>query len=150
MATVEIQTPFITGQFDASLVDVSGIGSQNIVRADEEWRIDLTWHIDGFWAKFLTGKWRVQAQLQGSDDVVSELRRPAVPVDVLLDGRSGPGSPYTASIVFPAGTFAGLLSPARDSFVFGVIATLNYRTSANVSGPMAAFVDLGNVQVYDD
>lgn len=147
MPIVEIQTPTVSGSLDAKIVDVAGNGLPSIVRANEEWRIDASWYLDGTFASSIAGSWRLQAQLQGSDDVVTELRRPVNPLVIALDQRTGSANPYTGQIVFPAGEFSGLLA-TRDSIVFDIVVTLNFRDVANAPGPMAAFVNLGQLQVY--
>jgi hypothetical protein len=148
MPIVEIQTPTVSGKFEAKLVDVAGNGNIDIVRANEEWKIDASWYLDGTFAPAITGTWHLQAQVQGSDDVVTEFRQPAVPHSITLNtSMIGPGSPYTDSIVFPAGQFTPLLTSV-DSIVLDVVVTLNFRNPDGTPGPMAAFVDLGKVQVY--
>ena len=47
MATVEIQTPTLTGSLDADFVNLSGNGQPNIVRSTEAMSIDARWYIDG-------------------------------------------------------------------------------------------------------
>lgn len=145
MATVEIQTPTLTGSLDADFVDLSGNGQPNIVRSTEAMTIDARWYIDGSLAPSLAGTWYLQAQFQSSDDVVGEFRRPPTPISIALDGRHGPSSPYTSSISLPAGSFS---LNGRDSQVYDVTVTLNYHDVNGNPGPMAAFVALGKLQVY--
>ena len=144
MATVEIQTPTISGSFEAHYVDLAGNDLPNIVRSTESLRIDAHWYIDGTLASLIRGDWFVEAQFQSSDDVVGEFRMPA-PAPVPLDGRTGPNSPYTTSISLPAGSFN---LNGRNSQVYDVTVTLNYHDPNGAPGPMAAFVALDKLQVY--
>jgi hypothetical protein len=144
MATVEIQTPTLSGELEAHYVDPAGNGLPNIVRVSEPFAIDARWYIDGSFAPLLAGTWYLQAQFQSSDDVVGEFRRPPSPIQVTLDGRTGPGTPYSASIPL-GGTFN---LNGRDSQVYEVTVTLNYHAPNGTPGPMAAFVELGKLMVY--
>jgi len=73
-----------------------------------------------------------------------ELPAPAL---INLDGRTGPGTPYTTSIVVPANSVNLGGSPQA---VLDLTIALTYIDVANTPGPIAAFVDLDKVMVFQD
>jgi hypothetical protein len=142
MPVADIDTgPPVTGQFEAVVLD-SGAQPTNVIRASQQWQIDCRWFIQGGFASSLGGRWEVSAAFEAlgpGPEFVQQL--PAIP----LDGRTGPGSPYLATINFPPGSInlAGLQKVA-----FKVVALLNYDDVAGNPGPMAAAVDLDVIHIY--
>src|SRR3954453_8681399 len=101
MTTVDINPgPIVSGKFTALVVDGSGIPPTDVIRVSDNFSIDCEWHIDGGLASSIGGIWYIQAAFE-SIGPGAEFR--SNEISVSLDGRTGPSSPYTTKIAFPAG-----------------------------------------------
>jgi len=142
VAVTDIQTgPPVTGQFEAVIVD-TGAAPINVVRRNEAWRIDCRWFIQGGMASSLGGRWELSAALEALGPGAEVVTNPQV---TPLDGRTGPGSPYTDQVNFPANT---INLGGAQKVPFHVVVLLNYDDQAGNPGPMAASIDLGVMTVY--
>lgn len=137
---IDVGAP-VTGQFEAFVHDLGG-APINVIRRSEEWHIHCSWFIEGGLASSLGGRWEVSAALEAIGPGVEFV---TAIQNVTLDGRTGAATPYNATIVFPANSInlTGL-----QKVPFKVVGLLNYDDAALNPGPMAAFVDLGVVQIY--
>jgi len=145
VATVDIGPLAVTGQLDAVVVDPVGNAPTNVVRRSDPFRVDCRWFLDGPLASSLGGKWRVELLAEGQGPAI-EVEVPA-PALIPLDGRTGPGTPYTTSILVPANSVNLGGSPQA---VLDLTIALTYIDVANTPGPIAAFVDLDKVMVFQD
>ena len=145
MATVDIGPVAVNGQLDVIVVDPVGDAPTNVIRASDPFRVDCSWFLDGPLASSLGGKWRVELLGEGQGPAI-EFELPAAAL-IALDGRTGPGTPYTTSIVIPANSVNLGASPQA---VLDLTVALTYIDVANTPGPIAAFVDLDKVMVYQD
>jgi hypothetical protein len=143
----------ITGQFEANVIDPSGNVPTNVIRITDVWRVDCSWYIDGLLASSLGGQWRLQVVLEGLGSALEGETVVTAPPPIAnwptapnLDGRTGPGNPYTHSFSFGPGV-PGL--GGQPSVLGNVGVALTYIDAANTPGPIAAFVDLGVVQFFE-
>ena len=145
MATVDIGPLAVNGQLEAIVVDPVGDAPTNVIRRSDPFRVDCRWFLDGPLASSLGGKWRVELLAEGQGPAI-EVEVPA-PALIPLDGRTGPGSPYTTSFTIPPNSINLLGSPQA---VLDLTVALTYIDVANTPGPIAAFVDLDKVMVFQD
>lgn len=145
MATVDIGPLAVNGQLDAVVVDPVGDAPTNVIRRSDPFRVDCRWFIDGPLASSLGGQWRLELLAEGQGPAI-EIEVPA-PSLIPLDGRTGPGAPYTTSFNIPANSVNLLGSPQA---VLDLTVALTYIDVANTPGPIAAFVDLDKVMVFQD
>jgi len=145
VATVDIGPLAVNGQLEAIVVDPVGDAPTNVIRRSDPFRVDCRWFIDGPLAPALGGKWRVELLGEGQGPAL-EFEIPA-PALISLDGRTGPGSPYTTSFNIAANS-VNLLG--RPQAVLDLTVALTYIDVANNPGPIAAFVDLDKVMVFQD
>ena len=145
MATVDIGPLAVNGQLDAVVIDPVGNAPTNVIRNSDPFQVDCSWYLDGPLASSLGGKWRVELLGEGQGPAI-EFELPA-PSLIPLDGRTGPGTPYTTSIVIPAGSVSMGGSPQA---VLDLTVALTYIDVAGTPGPIAAFVDLDKVMVFQD
>jgi hypothetical protein len=141
VAQIEIFAPDITGELSAVIVEVPSNQPTNVIPSTSTWQIDCTWLLEPP-GSIVGGSWRLQAVVEGLGSAV-ELE--TAPLVVAIDGRVRPAT-YNQSIVFPAPQTA--LLGAQDSVLLKVGVALTYRTLANKPGPLAAFLDLGVLQVF--
>jgi hypothetical protein len=142
MATTDIDVGApVTGQFTANVFDPGGAPA-NVIRRSQAWEIRCEWFIDGGLASSLGGRWELSAALEALGPG-AEL---VTPTQVIaLDGRTGPGTPYSGQIAFPANS---INLGGAQKVPFKVVALLNYDDVAGNPGPMAASVDLGVIHIY--
>jgi hypothetical protein len=145
VATVDIGPLAVNGQLEAIVVDPVGDAPTNVIRRSDPFRVDCRWFLDGPLASSLGGQWRVELIGEGQGPAI-EFEVPA-PALIPLDGRTGPGSPYTTSFNIAANSVNLLGSPQA---VLDLTVALTYIDVANTPGPIAAFVDLDKVMVYQD
>jgi hypothetical protein len=145
VATVDIGPLAVNGQLNAVVVDPVGNAPTNVVRRSDPFRVDCSCFLDGPLASSLGGKWRVELLAEGQGPAI-EVEIPA-PALVPLDGRTGSGTPYTTSILIPANSVNLGGSPQA---VLDLTIALTYIDVANTPGPIAAFVDLDKVMVFQD
>jgi hypothetical protein len=145
VATVDIGPLAVNGQFEAIVVDPVGDAPTNVIRRSDPFRVDCRWFIDGPLASSLGGQWHLELIVEGQGTAL-ELEVPA-PLNIPLDGRTGPGTPYTTSFNIPANS-VNLLG--RPQAVLDLTVALTYLDVANTPGPIAAFVDLDKVMVFQD
>jgi hypothetical protein len=151
MATTDINIGApITGLFTATLVDVAGNPPTDVIQVGDAFRIDCNWSITGGLASSIGGQWYVQAAFEalggGAEFRSSEIA-------VVLDGRTGAGNPYTASLAFPGGADFPGGGPAKvqagdRNAVYEVAVLLAYTDVAGNAGPMAASVNLERLTLY--
>jgi hypothetical protein len=145
MATVDIGPLAVNGQLNATVVDPVGDAPTNVIRRSDPFEVRCEWFVDGPLAPALGGKWRVELLGEGQGPAIEfELPGPAL---IALDGRTGPGSPYTSVFSIPANS-VNLLG--RPQAVVDLTVALTYIDVANQPGPIAAFVDLDKVMVFED
>jgi hypothetical protein len=143
VAIVDIDVQPSTGTFDATIKDPQGApgGPFNVINYADQWSVDCEWSVLGDIAQD-SGTWRVQVVLEG-------LGGPLAPEGIQRAGDvpmiPGQTTPYTTSVVFPAGS----IDPGPDdTWAFHVAALLTNRDAANHPRPVGAMVDLGVVQIY--
>jgi hypothetical protein len=145
VAIVDIGPLAVNGQLEAVVVDPVGDAPTNVIRRSDPFRVDCRWFIDGPLASSLGGQWRLELLAEGQGPAI-EIEVPA-PSLIPLDGRTGPGTPYTTSFNVPANSVNLLGSPQA---VLDLTVALTYIDVANTPGPIAAFVDLDKVMVFQD
>jgi hypothetical protein len=141
MPPLETSTLSISGELNATVVESPSKTPINVIPASSDWEIDCEWSLDPPGAS-LGGTWHLQAFLEAQGPA-PELS--TTPILVALDGRVKPAT-YTASIKFPKPQSLGGL----DLVIYRVTVALTYRNPANKPGPIAAFVDLQFVQIFQD
>lgn len=143
MAQMELLAPSISGEFSAVIVEVPANAPTNVIPSSSAWRIDCSWFLAPP-GNIVGGSWRLQAVVEGLGKAVEF---ETAPITVAIDGRvTPPGPDYQQSILFP-GPQAALIG-AQDSVLLKVGVALTYRTPANVPGPLAAFLELGVLQIF--
>jgi hypothetical protein len=142
---VDIGPLAVNGQLEAIVVDPVGDAPTNVIRRSDPFRVDCRWFLDGPLAPTLGGQWRVELLGEGQGPAI-EIEVPA-PALIALDGRTGPGTPYTTSFNIPANS-VNLLG--RPQAVLDLTVALTYIDVAGNPGPLAAFVDLDKVMVFED
>lgn len=145
MATVDIGPLAVNGELEAIVVDPVGDAPTNVIRRSDPFEVRCRWFVDGPLAPALGGQWRVELLGEGQGPAI-EIEVPA-PALIALDGRTGPGSPYTTTFNIPANS-VNLLG--RPQAVLDLTVALTYIDVAGNPGPIAAFVDLDKVMVFQD
>ena len=145
MATVDIGPLAVNGELQAIVVDPVGDAPTNVIRRSDPFEVRCRWFVDGPLAPALGGQWRVELLGEGQGPAI-EIEVPA-PALIALDGRTGPGSPYTTTFNIPANS-VNLLG--RPQAVLDLTVALTYIDVAANPGPIAAFVDLDKVMVFQD
>lgn len=145
MATVDIGPLAVNGELEAIVVDPVGDAPTNVIRRSDPFEVRCRWFVDGPLAPALGGQWRVELLGEGQGPAI-EIEVPA-PALIALDGRTGPGSPYTTTFNIPANS-VNLLG--RPQAVLDLTVALTYIDVAANPGPIAAFVDLDKVMVFQD
>jgi hypothetical protein len=145
VATVDIGPLAVNGELEAIVVDPVGDAPTNVIRRSDPFEVRCRWFVDGPLAPALGGQWRVELLGEGQGPAI-EIEVPA-PALIALDGRTGPGSPYTTTFNIPANS-VNLLG--RPQAVLDLTVALTYIDVANNPGPIAAFVDLDKVMVFQD
>jgi hypothetical protein len=146
MPVMDIPPVGVSGQFQAQVVDPQGNQPTNVIRTGELLGIDCRWFIDGALASSLGGQWRLQVVFEGLGTAVEFSGPSTAPVpQAILDGRTGSGSPYTHEFRIP---MTNAILGGQSSVLAKVGVALTYIDAANTPGPIAAFVDLGVVQIF--
>jgi hypothetical protein len=145
VATVDIGPLAVNGELEAIVVDPVGDAPTNVIRRSDPFEVRCRWFVDGPLAPALGGQWRVELLGEGQGPAI-EIEVPA-PALIALDGRTGPGSPYTTTFNIPANS-VNLLG--RPQAVLDLTVALTYIDVAANPGPIAAFVDLDKVMVFQD
>jgi hypothetical protein len=145
VATVDIGPLAVNGELEAIVVDPVGDAPTNVIRRSDPFEVRCRWFVDGPLAPALGGQWRVELLGEGQGPAI-EIEVPA-PALIALDGRTGPGSPYTTTFNIPANS-VNLLG--RPQAVLDLTVALTYIDVAGNPGPIAAFVDLDKVMVFQD
>jgi hypothetical protein len=145
VATVDIGPLAVNGELEAIVVDPVGDAPTNVIRRSDPFEVRCRWFVDGPLAPALGGQWRVELLGEGQGPAI-EIEVPA-PALIALDGRTGPGSPYTTTFNIPANS-VNLLG--RPQAVLDLTVALTYIDVAGNPGPIAAFVDLDTVMVFQD
>jgi hypothetical protein len=145
VATVDIGPLAVNGELEAIVVDPVGDAPTNVIRRSDPFEVRCRWFVDGPLAPALGGQWRVELLGEGQGPAI-EIEVPA-PALIVLDGRTGPGSPYTTTFNIPANS-VNLLG--RPQAVLDLTVALTYIDVAANPGPIAAFVDLDKVMVFQD
>jgi hypothetical protein len=145
VATVDIGPLAVNGELQAIVVDPVGDAPTNVIRRSDPFEVRCRWFVDGPLAPALGGQWRVELLGEGQGPAI-EIEVPA-PALIALDGRTGPGSPYTTTFNIPANS-VNLLG--RPQAVLDLTVALTYIDVAGNPGPIAAFVDLDKVMVFQD
>jgi hypothetical protein len=136
---IELLAPSIDGTLSATIVDVASNAPSNVIPQDKEWRIDCVWFLNAA-GVVVGGNWGLQAVIEGLG-TAPEFQTPRLVVPI--DGRVFP-STYNQSITFPPPQDIG----TEDAALFKVGVALTYRTPAGTPGPLAAFLDLGVVEIF--
>ena len=151
MATVEINSSAIKGEFAARVVDYAGEPPSDVIRVSDPFRIKCRWHIQNGLASMLCGTWHVRAAFESvgpGPEFYSDEKT------VVLDGRTGPGNPYTASLDFPAGPdFPGGVGPKVQPQGFGTYEVAVILSCTNDNGDpvaIAASVNLERLTIFRD
>jgi hypothetical protein len=145
VAIVDIGPLQVNGQLQAVVADPAGDAPTNVIRRSNPFEVRCEWFVDGPLAPALGGRWRVELLGDGQGPAIEfELPAPAL---ITLDGRTGPGNPYTTVFNIPANSVNLLGSPQA---VVDLTVALTYVDVANQPGPIAAFVDLDKVMVFAD
>jgi hypothetical protein len=145
VATVDIGPLAVNGELEAIVVDPVGDAPTNVIRRSDPFEVRCRWFVDGPLAPALGGQWRVELLGEGQGPAI-EIEVPA-PALIALDGRTGPGSPYATTFNIPANS-VNLLG--RPQAVLDLTVALTYIDVAGNPGPIAAFVDLDKVMVFQD
>jgi hypothetical protein len=148
MPVMDIPPVGVSGQFQADLVDPQGNVPTNVFRTGDQLGVDCSWFLQGALASSLGGSWRAQLTLEGLGTAI-EITFPAAPPNpgpAVLDGRTGQANPYRHRIREPLST---AMLGGQPSVLAKVGIALTYRDAANTPGPIAAFVDLGVVQIFE-
>jgi hypothetical protein len=152
MATTQIELPagVFAGQFTANIVErgPSPVAPTRVIRNDQQWAIECEWTLDGLLAPALDGTWSLQAVVEGLGTAVEITRAPvAVPLS------AAPPFPlprqYAQDIVFNPGDVS---LGGQPSVLARVGVALTYQFPVGVGGqpgPIATFLELGAVQIYD-
>jgi hypothetical protein len=145
VAIVDIGPLSVTGQLSAQVVDPVGNAPINVIRRSDPFAVTAQWFLDGPLASSLGGKWRVELLGEGQGPAIEfELPAPAL---IPLDGRTGSGAPYSTAFNLPANSINLV---GRPQAVLDLTVALTYIDVANTPGPIAAFVDLDKVMVFQD
>jgi hypothetical protein len=150
MAVMDIPPIGVSGRFEANLVDPLGVvPPSNVYRIGDQLGVDCDWFIDGALASSLGGQWRVQLTLEGRGTALEVTRPPVPPTPgpAALDGRTGPPPAPGYRHQFREALNAGILG-GQPSILVSVGVALTYIDAANTPGPIAAFIDLGVVQIF--
>jgi hypothetical protein len=146
MPTVDIGPLNVSGQITANVFD-PGNAPTNVIRNNQTWSVRCEWFLDGPLAQALGGQWTIQLLAEGQSNTLEFTdASPDFRNYVQLDGRSGPGNPYRARFDFPAGS---LNMQGRPQQVLDLTVALTHVDLANTPGPIAGFVELGKVMVYE-
>jgi hypothetical protein len=111
------------------------------------WKIACTWSLDGLLAPALDGTWSIQAVIEGLGASV-EITRP--PQQVPLNAAAPFPLPrnYALDVVFGPGS---VNLGGQPSVMARVGVALTYRFPVGIGGqpgPIATFLELGAVQIY--
>lgn len=140
MAQIEIFAPDITGELSAVIVEAPSNAPTNVIPSTSDFRIECTWHLQPP-GSIVGGTWRLQAIVEG---LGTALETETVPINIPIDGRVFP-QVYTQNILFPSPQTA---VGAQDAVLLKMGVALTYRTLQNNPGPLAAFLDLGVLQIF--
>lgn len=157
MAKVDIDLNPGSGTFEATILDPHGspAGLATVIQVSDEWSVDCKWEITGVPVTF-PGTWTLQIVLEGLGAAAPEFAATETVAMTPLPNATqtatysrnvlfGPNQPPPKRIDLPAG---------EDSISFQVTAVLTARmapvppATAGAPLPMAAYVDLGVVQIY--
>jgi hypothetical protein len=120
----------------------------DVVRVSDSFSIVCS-YLDGGPASSLGGTWSVQAAFE-SVGPGAEFR--SLEITVPLDGRTGPASPYTANLAFPAGAVfpsGDPKLPAGDrNATYEVAVLLSYSDVAGNPEPFTAGANLERLTIY--
>jgi hypothetical protein len=140
----------LTGVLTATFTSAPSTPPPDVLRNSDVLSVHCSWYISGVLVPYIGGTWHLRVDFEsvgGGDEFSSGV------ITVPLDGRSGPGTPYTKTIVIPAGlNFPASAIPkvksGGESTTYLVVAQLTYRDMNGQPGPMAAKEDLGKVTFY--
>jgi hypothetical protein len=140
----------LTGLFTATFQGVPSTPPADVLRDSDVLSIECNWYVAGGLAPYIGGTWHLRVDFEsvgGGAEFSSGV------ITVPLDGRSGPVTPYTKTIVVPAGpnfpaSAIPKVTPGHESTTYLVMAELTYRDMTNQPGPMAAKEDLGKVTFF--
>ena len=144
------ETPFgagFAGTISATVLDENGVEPPTrILRADNDWAIQVDWTTTGPGTEIITGTWHLHAYLESIGP--NEDDENLLDFDV-LDTPLTPGdSPvsYSARIDVPASRIGPNVS--HSGSVYKLVVSMTFLTSLGTPGPMAAFVEGPTIQFY--
>jgi len=147
---IELPAGVFSGTFEANIVEggPSPVSPTRVIRNDQQWKVECEWTLDGLLAPALDGTWSVQVVVEGLGAAVELTRAPeAVPL------AAAPPFPlprqYQHDVVFNPNSLNLFGQPSVLARV-GVALTYQFPVGAGGQpGPIATFLELGPIQVYD-
>jgi hypothetical protein len=143
--TSPIETNFgsVSGEVTISVTDLSSINPLNIIRMDDQWRVTVSWYLDGFLASMLDGTWHLVLYMEG----LGPLPEYALwAQDIDFSTGVIPANPtrleYTITNTF------GPNNPDKEG-VYKLLAVLTCKTPAGTPGPFAGFDAAALLQFFD-
>ena len=151
MATFEILPGvapggFVVSNFTATVVD-AGQSPTNIIRATDQFAVEVKWTTSGPLSAHLPGNWHVFAFLEsigtGPD---FDFNADVSPIPL----TPGAGDiNYTAKVTVPANTVKIPPGHPREAMPMKLVVTVTYDWGANNPGPMAGFIEMPVVLFFN-
>jgi hypothetical protein len=141
----EINRPLhgsLNGGISAYVTEVDGVDPIGILEADKDFKVHITWYLEGPLTPYVCGDWCIGIFLESIGDA-PELNLPAEPLFIPLDPCPGRNE-YAAWVLVPAGT----IEPKHCGVPYKLVATVTYRTPKHRPGPMAGFAEGPTLQFY--
>lgn len=143
MAQMDISFPPLAGELAAEIVDPSGVSPVTVVYNDVGFQVHCHWHVDPPAGSMLGGTWGIQLIAEG---LGSAIEGQTFVNSVVIDGReTPPDAEYEQTF-----SIANLPLGGQPSILLELGVALTYRDTAGDPGPIAAFLDLGVIQVYKE
>lgn len=129
-----LETKFgsMSGDLTVSVTDFAGITPTNIIRMNDQWRVTVAWHLDGFLASMLDGTWNLVLYMESLGPQPEFV---LLSQDIDFSIGVGP-DPFT--LKYNVSNNFGPNNPAVPG-VYKLVAVLTCKTPSGTPGPFAGF-----------
>jgi hypothetical protein len=150
---VSLSNPALGGGIEAEVYEVGGAAPTNIIRADQDWGVNLKWYLKGTLVPFICGYWCVTLHFEsigspkGPDHNEDEFDLHAG-YEIKLDPCKKPDAHGHYWYEYDFKVPKGKIKPGHCGRPYMVVAAITYKTMCNRPGPMAGFVQGPMIQFY--
>ena len=136
-------SPLLSGSIRAELREEGGVAPVTIIRADQDWIVNLHWDFKGSLTPMICGQWCIHLYAESMGPGPELELHPYDRPNYLKVDPCGNGEYY-----FPFEVAKGKITAAHCSTPYKLIATVTLENECDRPCPVAGFVELPVVQFY--